>query len=681
MQKSALATLLCVFSGTIFGQNLRIVNSASLSAASVAPGSIITIFGSKLAAGVAFATDVQNPPPSLGGATVSVGGSPAGLFYVSPTQINAVLNSATPTGSRTLTVTSSTGAQSGNVTIDTNAAPGLFSLFGTGTRDGAILNAITFLLGDFSTRTANSPTYLALFATGLNTAAPPSVTIGGIPVQVVFYGAAPCCAGLQQINLMLPDSLAGAGRVPVVLTSATGHASNTVQVVLLPPQGAQQFPADADNQTRSRELAAVAYVPGTSLVLVTDENDDVVRVVDVIARKVTHVIALAKGSSPVGIAVDALGSTAVVAEAGSGKAAFINLSTFVVSGEIPTGGGAVAVGIGGTQAVVVNQDVDSVSIIDLTNGAVQKTLPVGRGPAGVAVDALLKRAYVTNEDDGTVSVIDLAGLAVIQTLPLGASVRPEAIALIPGSGVAFVTVPAAGPHGTVVLLNLNTGATTTLSANPDRSGGTTDALYYASRIYFANQAGGSIAILPVNPATGVATGAITTLKVDLGARALTVDAKDNLLVVSNEGSGTLVLVDLSADKVVGRINAVQTNLPGDDDNDDHTDHDGAASNAPVIVSLSPDSAKAGSAFTLTIAGSNLAGATAVTFSGNGGNDKKGGGDFTVQNIQVLTGGTQLTAAVTISPSAKPGARMVTVTTPNGESTDRGTGGAKFVVLP
>src|SRR4029077_14867995 len=92
---------------------------------------------------------------------------------------------------------------------------------------------------------------------------------------------------------------------------------------------------------------------------------------------------------------------------------------------------------------------------------------------------------------------------------------------------------------------------------------------------------------------------IAIIKVDLGARALAVDVKDNLLVVSNEGSGTLVLVDLGSNKVVARINAVQTGMAGDDGHDNHSDRDGA-SNAPTIQALSPGSAKAGATVTLTI---------------------------------------------------------------------------------
>jgi uncharacterized protein (TIGR03437 family) len=594
-------------------QNLRIVNAASLSAVSISPGSIVTIFGTQLTTGVAYATDAKTPPTTLGGVSVTIGGSAAALFYVSPTQINAVVNTATPAGTETVAVTSGSGTHTGTVTVDPNAAPGLFSLFGTGTRDGAILNAVTFLLGDFSTHTANSPTYLALFATGLNLAVAPVMTIGGIPVPVAFFGAAPCCSGLQQINVMLPDSLAGAGRVPIVVTSS-GHASNTVQVVLLPPDNARQFSDDQENQTRSRELASLAYVPGGSLVLSADENDDVVRVIDVSTRRVTHVIALPRGANPSGVAVNAAGTVAVVGEAGRGKVAVLNLTTFSVTTEIATGGGPANIAIGGTQAVVANQDADTVSIISLTSNTVQKTLAVGRGPAGVAVDAAAHLAYVTNEDDGSISVIDLAGLSISRTIVLGAAVRPEAIALMGAAGVAFVAVPSAGPDGQVLLVSLTTGVVvSTIAANPDRSGGSSDVVFFNSKVYFANQAGGSVSVLPVN-AAGAATGPVATIKVDLGARALAIDAKDNLLVVSNEGAGTLVLVSLSSNTVAGRISAVRSNSDGDDkdEKDDHSDRDSAA-NAPSLRTLSPSTAKAGAGQTLTIGGANLTGATGVLF--------------------------------------------------------------------
>jgi trimeric autotransporter adhesin len=102
------------------------------------------------------------------------------------------------------------------------------------------------------------------------------------------------------------------------------------------------------------------------------------------------VIALAKGANPDGIAVNAAGTLAVVAEAGRGKAAIIDLKTFAVITEIATASGPTNVAVGGMQAVVVNEDSDSISILDLGSNSLQKTLAVGRGPKGVAVDATAK---------------------------------------------------------------------------------------------------------------------------------------------------------------------------------------------------------------------------------------------------------------------------------------------------
>jgi hypothetical protein len=286
----------------------------------------------------------------------------------------------------------------------------------------------------------------------------------------------------------------------------------------------------------------------------------------------------------------------------------------------------------------------------------------------VAVDAA-GNAYVTNEDDGTVSVIALsASPSVTKTIALGASsLRPEAIAV--NAGTAYITVPAAGPDGMVIVLNLATGGTTTISANPDRSGGSSDVAISASNVYFANQTGGSVSVLPLNSTT------IASVKADLGARALAIDTNDNLLVVSNEGTGTLVLVSLSSNTVTGRINAVQTS-PGDQN--DHGDHNNAT-NLPVIVSMTPTSAKGGATFALTITGTNFTGATAVNFGGNGNGNR--GSDFTVSKISVNSTGTQLTATVSLDASGKPGARIVSVTTPNGDSTDKGVGAAVFMVTP
>jgi uncharacterized protein (TIGR03437 family) len=53
------------------------------------------------------------------------------------------------------------------------------------------------------------------------------VAIGGIPAQILYIGAQPTDPGLDQVNVVIPASLAGAGEVLVVLT-VSGQTANGV---------------------------------------------------------------------------------------------------------------------------------------------------------------------------------------------------------------------------------------------------------------------------------------------------------------------------------------------------------------------------------------------------------------------------------------------------------------------
>jgi len=73
---------------------------------------------------------------------------------------------------------------------------------------------------------------------------------------------------------------------------------------------------------------------------------------------------------------------------------------------------------------------------------------------------------------------------------------------------------------------------------------------------------------------------------------------------------------------------------------------------PIITSINPDSADQGETLNVTITGSNLTGATHVSF----------GTGITV-NSYTVNSGSQITASITIGASATTGLRDVTVTTP------------------
>jgi len=660
--------------------SIRVVNAASfLEDTSLTPGAIISILGPNLSNTTAQATDLTNPPHTLGGATVTIGSTTIPLFYVTKTQINARIDPTIPVGAALMTISSPTGTFTKNIVLSATSTPGVFSIFGTGTRDGAIQNAVTFAIGPFSVTTQGTPTYLALYTTGLDLSSKPTVTIGGVSVDVQFYGASPCCPGLQQINVQLPSSLAGAGRVEIAVT-AGGKTSNIVEIVILPNPGQGAYPPSGENKSRSRELSSIAYSPYTNQALVADENDDVLRLVDVVQRAVIHTLTLPEGAQPVAIAVNDAGLIAVVAERNRGKVAILDLLNYNITAEATVGSGPSDVAIAGTTALVVNQSSDSVSAVDIKTYQV-KTINVGRGPRGVAADATANKAYVTNQDDGTVSVIDLTSLQVTDTIVLPPNSRPALIRLLPALGIAVITEPSASSSGRIININLSNKSVSTALVNIDRSGGSDALTVYANTVYFANQTGGSVSLVPYGGSSS-----IVSIKVDLGARALAVDTTDKLLLVTNQGSGNIALVDLFTNKVVGRIDAAKSEHETEAANHDNQDDRATAQNAPTITSISPASGGVGSTFTLTINGTNLTGADDIFFvdpstvpahtNGHMHQDitELGHGPFgtrdpniTVTNIQMPFAGTQLTATVTIGAKATPGQRIVRVETPNGDT--------------
>src|SRR5471032_1223929 len=124
--------LTSLFAMGAMAQTVNVFNAASYTSSSVAPGSIVSIFGTKMTIGVAGVEDASHPPLTLRGTQVTIGGVAAALFYVSTSQINEIVATTTPLGTEAVVVTSSVGTSTGTVVVSADAAPGLFSLTGTG---------------------------------------------------------------------------------------------------------------------------------------------------------------------------------------------------------------------------------------------------------------------------------------------------------------------------------------------------------------------------------------------------------------------------------------------------------------------------------------------------------------------------------------------------------------------
>ncbi len=216
----------------------------------LAPNSIAAAFGTQLATGTAVATDADpntpgiQLPTTLNGTTVEVNGVRAGLFFVSANQINYLIPPSTAPGLATVVVRSGDGVVSQGTLTVVNNAPKIFTASQTGAGAPAALvtpDGISYSLTgnpDGSTRPVPAGQVLVLFGTGFRNAAPGSVgvLIGGISSAVAYAGPQPDFVGLDQINVTIPESLAGRGVVDVVVTVGA-TASNTVNLEIAGASG------------------------------------------------------------------------------------------------------------------------------------------------------------------------------------------------------------------------------------------------------------------------------------------------------------------------------------------------------------------------------------------------------------------------------------------------------------
>ncbi|HWQ52180.1 MAG TPA: hypothetical protein VN442_00760 [Bryobacteraceae bacterium] len=231
---------------------LRAVSAAS-GAPVLAPEAIASLIGSEFASTTEEAG--QPLPFSLGGVSLLVTDSagftrPSPIYYVSPEQINFLVPQGTAPGVAKIVLQKAGAAdRTGSAEIRT-VAPALFSANGTG-KGVAAATAIRLVAGvqipvpvfecgaDGCAAVpieivTNAPVYLTLYGTGIrNGSSLANVTcrIGDVNVPVLYAGAQPAYAGLDQVNVALTFDRRISGEVDVVLT-VDGQPSNPVRISL-----------------------------------------------------------------------------------------------------------------------------------------------------------------------------------------------------------------------------------------------------------------------------------------------------------------------------------------------------------------------------------------------------------------------------------------------------------------
>jgi uncharacterized protein (TIGR03437 family) len=228
---------------------VAIVNAASY-APTFSPGEIVTVFATSL--GQKTLTGSAPLPTSLGGISVTVADSAgiprqAGLFDVSPTQLSFLIPAQTAVGTATVTVSGNAGSFSSSIAVLPSAAA-LFTANATGqgplaaqtvttTSDGQTVYASTTAPnGETQVNvpivlSSASPTYLILYGTGFDNAGSATVLLNGQSLTPAYFGPQGSFAGLDQINVLLPTSFAGVGRVNVSIT-VDGYISNVGTIAI-----------------------------------------------------------------------------------------------------------------------------------------------------------------------------------------------------------------------------------------------------------------------------------------------------------------------------------------------------------------------------------------------------------------------------------------------------------------
>jgi uncharacterized protein (TIGR03437 family) len=220
-----------------------IANAATNLTSGFAPNSIVSIYGTNLAfalSGVGASTGTL--PVSVNGVTVYIGNTPGYIFFVSPQQINVLIPADVSPGPSSITIVRQGTVGPTVPILLTATAPSLFQL---------APSTILATHADSSLITATAPAQagetIIIYAIGLGTTVP-AQTDGVIPFRsaklanfaslnvllngtavdpslIQYAGITPGCAGLYQINLLLPTPLPSNPEIRVQIGPQTSPAA------------------------------------------------------------------------------------------------------------------------------------------------------------------------------------------------------------------------------------------------------------------------------------------------------------------------------------------------------------------------------------------------------------------------------------------------------------------------
>ena len=240
-----------------------VLNSASLAPpglpnAGIARGSVFTIFGSNIGPLTPATVSAFPLSPNFNGVNISVtqaGTSVSAIpIFVSANQINAILPSNTPLGATSLRI-GFNGRISASVQVEVvENAPGIYAISSGGFGPAVVQNFNTEIdqpVNSLDTSAARGQV-ITIWGTGLgrvpfadnvaptavNLEVPVTITIGERDAVRLYAGRSPCCAGVDQIVVRIPEDTPLGCYVPLRI-KAGNVVSNTVTMAIAATAGAR----------------------------------------------------------------------------------------------------------------------------------------------------------------------------------------------------------------------------------------------------------------------------------------------------------------------------------------------------------------------------------------------------------------------------------------------------------
>jgi uncharacterized protein (TIGR03437 family) len=228
----------------------------------VAPGSWTEIYGSNLATSVRSWTGADftgtTAPTSLDGNSVTIGGQPAFVAYISGGQINAQVPSGVGTGPQQVVVTNGNGGKAtGSVTVNATVpgmlAPPNFVVGGKQYAAAFFNDGVTFVMppgavAGVTSQRANPGDRITFWGVGFGPVTPPSpagqlvpglnslagfsMNIGGTAASVEYAGLAPGLVGVYQFNVFVPSSAASNDLTPVTFSLNGTAGTQTLYIAV-----------------------------------------------------------------------------------------------------------------------------------------------------------------------------------------------------------------------------------------------------------------------------------------------------------------------------------------------------------------------------------------------------------------------------------------------------------------